>query len=175
MARTPAPKPAVHPASANWVHREFLAQFLRLEPETLDRLSREGVAKRATERGYFLFRETVGDYVEHLRKVAASHSSRDGEFDVAAESAQLKRIQRLRHEQAMARDAGDLLPASAAAAVYGELVADVRTAILGIPARVQGELPHMVASEVEAVKRCCRETLDELKALGEKPPRIGAT
>jgi phage terminase Nu1 subunit (DNA packaging protein) len=58
--------------------------------------------------------------------------------------------------------------------VYQDLVREVRQAILGIPARVQGDLPHMVPSEVEVIKRQCRETLAELKRLDGKPPRVEA-
>ena len=58
--------------------------------------------------------------------------------------------------------------------VFSTLVVDTRTAILSIPARIKAELPHMVASEVEKMKAVVRETLAELKALGEKPPRIEA-
>jgi hypothetical protein len=45
----------------------------------------------------------------------------------------------------------------------------IRQAILAIPSRVQGDLPHMVPSEVEVIKRQCRERLAELKRLGSKP------
>jgi phage terminase Nu1 subunit (DNA packaging protein) len=62
----------------------------------------------------------------------------------------------------------------ATAVVYGDIVREVRQAILSIPARIHGDLPHMVPSEVEVIKRQCRETLAELKRLGGKPPRVEA-
>ena len=88
-------------------------------------------------------------------------------------SAQLKRAQRERINIQMQRERGELVPAQEVIRVYGEIVADVRMAMLGLPARIQGELPHMVASEVDAVKKIVRDTLAELRQLGDQPPRIG--
>ena len=43
-----------------------------------------------------------------------------------------------------------------------------------MPSRVAGELPHLVASELEILKKTSRDMLAELKALGESPPKIRA-
>jgi hypothetical protein len=98
----------------------------------------------------------------------------DGRYDVAAESAQLKRAQRERVDLDLQIKPGELVNAEDVVVVYQDLVREVRQAILGIPARVQGDLSHMVPSEVEVIKRQCRETLAELKRLGGKPPRVEA-
>lgn len=180
MAKRPEPPPRVHPSNNNWVHRSFLAPFLRLSEQRLDQLAkmdsaahpRVKVAQRAPVKGYFLFADTVGELREHQEEVSAGRSTSDAQHNVAAESAQLKRAQRERVEMQMSRDRGELVDSKAVLTIYSELVKDTRTAVLGIPGRVQGELPHMVASEVEAVKRVCRETLEELKRLGDKPPAI---
>ena len=45
---------------------------------------------------------------------------------------------------------------------------------LAVPSRVTGELPHLVASEVETLKTMSRHMLAELKALGDAPPNLKA-
>ena len=86
----------------------------------------------------------------------------------------MKRAQRERIELDLQERLGELIEAKDVVAVYTDLVGEVRQAILGIPARVQGDLPHMIPSEIEVIKRRCRETLAELKRLGSKPPRVEA-
>ena len=69
---------------------------------------------------------------------------------------------------------GELISATEAVSVWSELAKDVRAMVLSMPSRVAGELPHLVASEVEILKRLSRNMLAELKALGETPPKVKA-
>ena len=69
---------------------------------------------------------------------------------------------------------GDLVSATEALSTVGELAKDVRAMFLLMPSRVAGELPHLVASELEILKRISRDMLAELKALGNSPPQIKA-
>ena len=154
------------------IHRDELAQLLGLQsPQMLDVHAREGHLVRAEKKGWFKLAASIKAMAEHQRSVAAKHRSRDGKHDVAAESAQLKAAQRRLIELKIAKEQGDLISTSELLEVWGDLVKDVRATILSMPARVQGELPHLVTSEVETLKRLAHEMLSELKALGGEPPR----
>src|SRR5829696_1698580 len=173
MGKGTIQKPKQHPEpEPGTIWRDDLAKLFRLQQATmLDKLAREGLAVRAAQPGYFRLLETIKVYVPHLREVAARYKSHDGKHDVAAESAQLKAAQRRLTELKIAKEQGDLISTSALLEIWGDLVKDVRAMMLSMPGRVQGELPHLVPSEVETLKRIAREMLGELKALGGEPPR----
>jgi phage terminase Nu1 subunit (DNA packaging protein) len=152
------------------IHRDDLAKLLGLtSPQMLDLHARESRLIRADRKGYFKLAASIIRMVEHQRSVAATHRSQDGKHDVAAESAQLKAAQRRLTELKIAKEQGDLISTAELLELWGDLVKDVRAMMLSMPARVQGELPHLVASEVETLKRLSREMLAELKALGGEP------
>ena len=67
-----------------------------------------------------------------------------------------------------------MVSASEALSIWGDFAKDVRAMFLTVPSRVAGELPHLVASEVEILKRVSRDMLAELKALGGLPPNVKA-
>jgi len=154
------------------IHRDDLATLFGLKsPQMLDVHAREDRLVRADRKGFFKLAASITRMVEHQRSVAAKHSSQDGKHDVAAESAQLKAAQRRLTELKIAKEQGDLISTSALLEIWGDLVKDVRAMMLSMPARVQGELPHLAPSEVDSLKRISREMLAQLKALGCEPPR----
>jgi len=167
MARRVAP-----PEQPNYIHRSALAAMLDMTERALDEHAKVGHVVRAPQQAYFLFPDSVTAYVKHLKGIAAQHES--GGYSVVVEGALVKKAQRERIELELAEKRGHLVSAEGMIDVFSTLVVDTRTAILSIPARIKAELPHMVASEVEKMKAVVRETLAELKALGEKPPRIEA-
>jgi len=173
MGKGTIQKPKQHPEpEPGTIWRDDLAKLFGLQQATmLDKLAREGLAIRAAQPGYFRLFETIEVYVPHLREVAARYKSYDGLHDVAAESAQLKAAQRRLTELKIAKEQGDLISTSELLEIWGDLVKDVRAMMLSMPAWVQGELPHLDASEVETLKRLAREMLAELKALGTEPLR----
>jgi phage terminase Nu1 subunit (DNA packaging protein) len=142
---------------------------MECDPHHLDLMARRGHAKRAPVVGYFELWPTIQGELDRLREEAAGRRGQNG-ADVAAESAALKRAQRERIEREEAVKRGDLIEASKAIEAWGAMVADARTAVLSIPARIQGELPHMVASEVEKIKAVVRGVLRELAGL-DNPPK----
>jgi phage terminase Nu1 subunit (DNA packaging protein) len=150
---------------------EELSRWYGISPQAT---GRQHDAVAAPVENYWLLFESVRARCKRLSEFAGSRKSYDGKYDVAAESAKLKRAQRERVELDLAERRGELIDAEAALVVYGDMVREVRQAILSIPARIHGDLPHMVPSEVEVIKRQCRETLAELKRLGGKPPRVEA-
>jgi phage terminase Nu1 subunit (DNA packaging protein) len=122
---------------AGTIWRDDLAKLFGLQQATmLDKLAREGLAIRAAQPGYFRLFETIEVYVPHLRQVAARYKSHDGLHDVAAESAQLKAAQRRLTELKIAKEQGDLISASELLELWGDLVKDVRSMMLSMPARV---------------------------------------
>jgi phage terminase Nu1 subunit (DNA packaging protein) len=150
---------------------EELSRWYGVTPQAT---GRQHDAIAAPVENYWLLFESVRARCKRLSEFAGGRKSFDGQYDVAAESAQLKRAQRERVELELQIKRGEMLNAADAVAVYQDLVREVRQAILSIPARIHGDLPHMVPSEVEVIKRQCRETLAELKRLGGKPPRVEA-
>src|SRR3954468_5100603 len=139
------------------IHRDELARLLGLRsPQMLDVHAREGHLVRADKRGWFKLAASIRAMAEHQRSVAAKHRSRDGKHDVTAESAQLKSAQRRLTELKIKVLEGDLVSATEALSIWGDFAKDVRAMFLAVPSRVAGELPHLVASEVEILKRVSR-------------------
>ena len=161
----------VHPDNPNWVTMQELSRWYGVTPQAA---GRQDDAVAAPVENYWLLFESVRARCKRLSEFAGGRKSYDGQYDVAAESARLKRAQRERIQLDLQRQRGEVLDAKDVISVYSDLVREVRQAILGIPARVQGDLPHMVPSEIEVIKRQCREALAELKRLGSKPPRVEA-
>ena len=157
------------------IHRRDLAKLFGLQsPQMLDVHAREGHLVRAEKKGWFKLAASIKTMAEHQRSIAAKHRSGDGKHDVAAESAQLKSAQRRLTELKIKALEGDLVSASEALSIWGDFAKDVRAMFLAVPSRVAGELPHLVASEVEILKRVSRDMLAELKALGGLPPNVKA-
>jgi phage terminase Nu1 subunit (DNA packaging protein) len=157
------------------IHRDELAKLFGLKsPQMLDVQAHEEILVRAARKGWFKLGPSITRLVEHQRSVTARHSSRDGKHDVAAESAQLKAAQRRLTELKIRAMEGELVSATETLSVWGDFAKDVRAMVLSMPSRVAGELPHLVASEVEILKRLSRDMLAELKALGEKAPKVKA-
>src|SRR5829696_7171773 len=149
------------------IHRDELAKLLGLKsPQMLDVHARENHLVRADRRGWFKLAASITAMAEHQRSVAAKHSSRDGKHDVAAESAQLKSAQRRLTKLKIKAMEGDLISATEALSIWSEFAKDVRAMFLSMPSRVAGELPHLVASELEILKKTSRDMLAELKELG---------
>src|SRR5215203_6637435 len=157
------------------IHRNELAQLLGLQsPQMLDVHAREGHLVRDDKNGWFKLAASIKAMAEHQRSVAAKHCSGDGKHEVAAESAQLKSAQRRLTELRIKEMERDLVSATEALSVWGDFAKDVRAMFLAMPSRVAGELPHLVASELEILKKTSRDMLAELKALGDSPPKINA-
>ena len=157
------------------IHRNELAKLLGLKSsQMVDVHAREGHLARAEKKGWFKLAASIKAMAEHHRSVAAKHRSGDGRHDVAAESAQLKSAQRRLTEIKIKAIEGDLVSATEALSIWGDFAKDVRAMFLSMPSRVAGELPHLVASELEILKKTSRDMLAELKALGDSPPKIRA-
>ena len=156
---------------SNTIHKMTLACLLNdMAAETVDRLAREGKLVRAERRGYFLMRESLQTYIAHLQEAAAGRKSEDGRHGVAAELAQLKAAQRQLVEMKIAQMRGDTISVAETELLWGTLVRDVRSMILSLPVRAKGELPHLLPSEIEVLKRVARQMLTELRDLGDQPP-----
>lgn len=161
------------PIDPGTIHYTKLMPIVRLtsQPE-FDRLANSGIFVRARQRAYYELFPSVGNYIEYLRGIAARHKT-DG-YDVVKENALLKQSQRSLAELKAARLRGDLVSRAEIFPLWAEAVKDFRAIVLSMPARAQAALPHLVPSEVEALKRTAREALNEFKVKGEHPPETPA-
>jgi phage terminase Nu1 subunit (DNA packaging protein) len=149
-----------------------MARILRTNVGHIDQLAAKGLLSRAPQNGYLYEEESIGRYVEHLRGIAARHKSEG--YDVVREGALLKQAQRSVAELKAAKLRGDMISITEMYPLWAEAVKDFRAIVLSIPARVQAALPHLVATEMDAIRKCVREALTEFKVKGEEPPTTSA-
>ena len=122
------------PAEPEPVTAAELAEWLGLSANRVGALARQGILPRAEDSRYPL-RPSILAYCRWVRE--AAESRRGGEalaaekLRVARESADKLAIQN-------ARAKGELIRADDVARAWGEVVTDLRAAILAVPARVAG-------------------------------------
>ncbi|SDV48696.1 terminase small subunit [Chitinasiproducens palmae] len=90
-------------------------------------------------------------YCGHLREQAAGRYS-EGELDLAQERAALAREQRIRIEMANAVQRRELAPIALLEATCARIGRRVSAILEAIPPQVKRRLPHLPASDVEAIE-----------------------
>jgi phage terminase Nu1 subunit (DNA packaging protein) len=102
-------------------------------------------------------------YIRHVRDKGQSISTIDA---LRVEQAKLAAARRAVLEQ-------DVIPAEAIAGAWDRILRATRTAVLAIPGRCRFTLPHLSASDAEAIAQICRDQL-EAAAMTKTVPAIDA-
>ncbi len=112
-----------------------LAEWLGLTSSRINQLARDGVIPRETAPGGYVFpcRAGVRAYCEHTR-AAASRKSADPKL--AAEKLRLTTAQADKAEQQAARDRGELVHVDEVRKAWGQIITELRGALLAAPERV---------------------------------------
>ncbi|MEN3232553.1 MULTISPECIES: hypothetical protein [Methylobacterium] len=138
-----------------------LATLLGISERTLRDLAAAGhVVKSGRSR--YRRDASITAYCAHLRGVA---SGRGGDAAVTTLTAERARLAREQADTAAIKRAaltGALIPAADVERRWRQVLASVRTRLMGVPSRVRQHLPHLTPTDVAALDRELRDALTEL-------------
>lgn len=134
-----------------------LADWLGLTPNRVHALGRDGVLPRVDGTRYQL-RPAIRAYAEHCRSLAKGKAA---DAELAAEKLRLARESADKIAIANTRARGELVAVSDVAKAWGEIVTDLRAAVLAIPSRVAGRagLDRRATAALDAELRAALEAI----------------
>ena len=141
-----------------------LAVILGMAPRNVRDWAAKGVFVR-TNSGRYLTLPSVQGYVKTLREQAAGRATANG--DLAEEKAANERIKREINEIKLAQLRGDVLTLEEVTDSWTKFALIVKGAMLSIPTKARGTIPHLTAHDGETIKRICRDTLTDLSKQAE--------
>lgn len=133
-----------------------LGDIIGLSERTVRDLAKRGVLAKVGAR--FEMRDSVFAYCAHLREQA---SGRSNSGTLTQERIRVAREQAdaLALKNAVAR--GEMVPAIEVESLWGNVLRDVRSAMLAIPTRVQQRLVHLTQHDVSEIDLEVRSALQE--------------
>lgn len=134
---------------------------MRVSKRKVQDLAARGIAVRSG-RGTYNLAESVGNYADHMRMVAAGRGGEDGALDLATERARLAKQQADNVELKNASLRNELVAVSAVEAEWSEIVRAARVRMLSVVGRLRQLRPHWSAADFDALDREIREALTEL-------------
>ncbi len=138
-----------------------LSALLGVSERTLRDLAAEGhVVKFGRSR--YRRDASIRAYCDHLRGVASGRGGDEAVATLTAERARLAREQADTVALKRAALTGALIPAADVERRWRQVLASVRTRLMGVPSRVRQHLPHLALNDVQVLDRELRDALTEL-------------
>lgn len=142
-----------------------MARLLGVTANRVRTLTRDGLLVKAAP-GRWDVRASLTRYLERLRIIAAragAPAAGGGDADaLRAERLRLTRAQADKEETRVQRERGELVPATDVEREWGNLLRDVRNALLAVPSRFSSLTPHLTPTDVENLDREIRAALEGL-------------
>ncbi|KFI28171.1 DNA packaging protein [Paenirhodobacter enshiensis] len=138
-----------------------LCELLDISPAALTDLKKRGIAVHLAHDCYDM-RATVRAYTAHLRSTAARWGGEEQTESLTAARARLAREKADEAERRNAVARAELVAASDVLRGWTEILRQVRSRILAVPSRIRSTLPHLDATEIEALDRELRTALEDL-------------
>lgn len=135
-----------------------LADWLGVSERAVADYAHRGIIKRSG-RGVFPLKESVRAVCHHFREAA---SARDG--GTATLTAQRERIARGQADKLEMQNAAtrrEMLPAKLVADEWASILRLVRSRMLAAPSRIQQQLGHLSAHDLDIIDREIRDALEE--------------
>jgi len=138
-----------------------LAMLLGMSTRSVTEWDQKGAFTRAQGRGRYQTVASVTGYITMLREQAAGRASTTGN-SLADERAQTERIVRQIRERELAKLQGETLTLSEVAESWSLFAQAVKAAMLSIPGKARGTIPHLTAHDGDVLKRMVRDLLLDL-------------
>lgn len=121
-------------------------------------------------RGRYAILASCSNVIKHLREQAAGRAGKDG-MDAVTEGARLKAAQRELTEHRLALLRGETVRVPDVAALWQEILTEIRQLALSWPGKVAFSLPTLLPRDIEEMKRIVKADLDDIASLKTtKPP-----
>lgn len=139
-----------------------LADWLGVVERTIAEYARRGIIPR-TGRGLYPLRESIRAVCTHFREQASQRGTTAG---LSAERERKVREEADRLALANARSRGEMVSVSAVADEWLDILRLVCSRMLAAPSRIQQQLGHLSAHDLDVIDRELRNALSELSDNG---------
>ena len=160
---------------------EAMARRVGCSPSTLHKALKNGLVERESD-GSFNFRKTKrGIELQSARRGGQTVGNTGGmspallaiKLQLAQEELELTRAKRMRAQQELAKEAGELVLKQEVSRAWAGIVMDFRDAVLSVPEQIAVRCDRKPAREIAAI---ARELLEgTLRVLAENGGRANAT
>lgn len=135
-----------------------LADWLGVTERAISDYARKGIIARSAP-GKFMLRESVRAVTTHLREAASARGG--GTATLTAQRERIARGQADKLEMQNAATRRELLPAKLVADEWASILRLVRSRMLATPSRIQQQLGHLSAHDLDIIDREIRDALEE--------------
>lgn len=136
-----------------------LADWLGVTERAISDYARKGIITRSAP-GKFMLRESVRAVTAHLRDAASARGGSSAGLTAQRERIAREQADKLEMQNAAARR--ELLPAKQVADEWASILRLVRSRMLATPSRIQQQLGHLSAHDLDVIDRELRDALEEL-------------
>jgi phage terminase Nu1 subunit (DNA packaging protein) len=138
-----------------------LAHILGISVRSVTDWDQKGVFKRANGRGRYELVPSVNGYTGALREQAAGRASATG-LQLTDERALTEQVVRQIKERELAKLKGETMTLSEVTDSWSMFASAVKAAVLSIPGKARGVIPHLTAHDGDVLKHMCRDILMDL-------------
>lgn len=138
-----------------------LSIILDVSIRALSDLDQRGFLVHGPVRGTYLLLPTIHAYSQRLRNAAAGRGE-SAETPLHAERLAREKIGRRREEIELAQIEGEILTLQEVSENWTVFGSKVKAAFLGLPTKFRQKLPHLSASDGEAMRKVVRNVLRDL-------------
>ncbi|MBN8483475.1 MAG: terminase small subunit [Sphingomonadales bacterium] len=135
-----------------------LADWLGVSERAISDYARKGIIARSAP-GKFRFRESVKAVTSHLRELSAQRGASSA--GLTAQRERIARGQADKLEMQNAATRREMLPAKLVADEWASILRLVRSRMLAVPSRIQQQLGHLSAHDLDIIDREIRDALEE--------------
>jgi len=136
-----------------------LADWLGVSERAISDYVRKGIIARSAP-GKFKLRESVKAVTSHLRELSAQRGASSAGLTAQRERIAREQADKLEMQNAATRR--ELLPAQVVADEWASILRLVRSRMLATPSRIQQQLGHLSAHDLDIIDREIRDALEEL-------------
>lgn len=129
-----------------------LAELFDCGVKEIEAHAREGIVVRIG-RGRYDERQSVRNYVCHLRKVAAGYTSADGTVDAVAANVAKRQVETRLLDLKYDREVGKVIEINAARHLWSGLVRTLRQFVRGLPTKIVFIVPHLSNDDMRAIRK----------------------
>ena len=145
--------------SGDQVRALELADWLGVSERAVADYAHRGIITRSG-RGVFPLKESVLAVCHHFREAASARGG--GTATLTAQRERIAREQADKLEMQNAATRRELLPAKLVADEWASILRLVRSRMLATPSRIQQQLGHLSAHDLDLIDRELRDALEEL-------------
>lgn len=140
-----------------------LADWLGVSERAVAEYAHKGIITRSG-RGVFPLKDSIRAVCHHFREMASRRGS--GTATLTAQRERIARGQADKLEMQNAAARREMLPAKAVADEWASVLRMVRSRMLATPSRIQQQLGHLSAHDLDFIDREIRDALEELSNNG---------